>query len=115
MTCLDEDLDKDSNGAIFHSLESVFILFFVLEIVVFKYAFKKKYFENKFNIANAIIVIIIIVLWVLDIAITSYSVSILLRVRASLRLVYIPTIIDHVHHHLKKRRSDGYRAGKFQI
>lgn len=113
MTSLNEDLDKGSNGVSFHAIESVFISLFILEIVLFRYAFKRKYYENKFNIVNSMFVALIFVFWILDIVITNYTVSVLLRMRGSLRLVYIPIIIEHIHHHIKIIREEEYRQGKF--
>ncbi|CAI2381292.1 unnamed protein product [Moneuplotes crassus] len=109
MTSLNEDLDKGSNGVLFHAIESVFISLFILEIVLFRYAFKRKYYENKFNIVNSMFVALIFVFWLLDIVITNYTVSVLLRMRGSLRLVYIPIIIEHIHHHIKIIREEEYR------
>ena len=115
MTSLNEDLDKGSNAVVFHTLESIFIALFLLEIVLFKYAFKKKYYENKFNIVNSIFIAVIILFWILDVVISNYTVSILLRVRGSLRLVYIPVIVEHIHSHIKKIRGQEYRMGKISL
>ena len=112
MTSLNEDLDKDSNGVIYHVLESIFIALFILEIVLFRYAFKRKYYQNKFNVVNSALVAIILLFWILDIAITNYTISVLLRMRGSLRLIYVPIIVEHIHHQIKTIRGEDYRAGK---
>lgn len=113
LTSLSGDLDKGATNTVYHSLESIFIVLFILEILLFKFAFKGKYFENKFNVINLILVILIFLFWILDIFISNYTISVILRIRGSLRLAYIPIIVEHIKSNIKKKRGKEYQMGKY--
>ena len=95
-TSLSEDTNHNVIMPLYHSVESIFILVFVVEIVIYKYAFKEMYFHNKFNVTNCVLTGIIIIFWVLDIIVTNYSISILLRMRGVMRLVHVPVILENI-------------------
>lgn len=105
-TAIPED-DADSLGvkASYHTLESLFIIVFVIEVAVHKYAFKEMYFNNKFNFVNFILVVIIVVFWILDIAINNFTVSVLLRTRGAMRLFHIPILLENIKSHLKLQKG----------
>jgi len=112
-TSIDEDLDKGAVMAIYHTFELIFIIFFVIEILVYKYAFKEMYHLNKFNLTNSILVCVIIVFWAGDIFISSYTISILLRMRGVMRLIHIPAICENLQSHMRKKTENTiYRDGK---
>lgn len=104
-TSVPEDDWKGTIDPIYHSFESIFILVFVVEVALHKYAFKEMYFSNKFNLVNFILILIIILFWVLDIIITNYTVSILLRTRGVMRLFHVPVILESIKSHIKLQKG----------
>ena len=53
-TSMSEDLNHSTVMPIYHSVEFIFIVLFVAEIIVFKYAFKEMYFSWKLNVLNTL-------------------------------------------------------------
>ena len=100
-TSISQDLDKDVLMPIYHTFEGLFIILFAIEILLYKYAFKEMFHLNRFNFANSIIVIIITIFWIGDIAISNYTISILLRIRGVMRLIHIPVIFDNIQSHMR--------------
>ena len=105
-TSMSEDLNHSTVMPIYHSVEFIFIVLFVAEIIVFKYAFKEMYFSWKLNVLNTLMTWLIIIFWGLDIFIKNYSISILLRTRGCFRLFYIPVIFEQINSHNKKNKGN---------
>lgn len=93
------------NMIIYHSLEGIFILIFVIEIIVYRYAFKKLYFSNKFNYLNSILTGVIILFWLTDIFIDDKNIGIITSTRGCMRLLHIPVILENIRSQLRLKRS----------
>ena len=104
-TAANKDLNHVVIKPIYHSIELIFIIAFVAEVIIFKYAFKELYFLNKFNVANAVVVGLIILFWIMDIAINNYAISILLRMRGVMRLFHVPIIFENMKSYIRLQKG----------
>lgn len=100
----EEEAETSVVKAIYHTIESIFLILFLAEVIIYRYAFKEMYFSNKLNFVNFILTLIIIVFWVLDIAINNYTASILFRMRGVMRLFHVPVILENIKTHIKLQR-----------
>lgn len=95
--------------ATYHTIEFVFIVIFIIEIVISRYSFKELYFSNKFNLVNVILIVFIIIFLIIDIAVEDFTVSVLLRVRGVMRLFHVPVILESIKSHIKMQSMNSYK------
>lgn len=105
-TSIPEDKAEEPGvKATYHTIESLFLTAFITEVIVYRYAFKEMYFNNKFNLVNFILILVSLLFLILDIIIGNFTVSILLRSRGVMRLFHVPVILENIKSHLKLQRN----------